>query len=102
VTPAGPAGERGAPESPEEYARLVGIGRGLLARLGCPGEPRHSGLPDGPGVSVWSPVRGGGTVLVAPDGSALLVPSALGTERALEEFRRGRRTPPESFGRAGP
>ncbi|MEO3972679.1 hypothetical protein [Streptomyces sp. CAU 1734] len=84
--------------------RLAGIGKAYLAQLGGGGAelvPQVRELPDGLGVCVFLPIRGGGTVLVARDESVLFVGSAMGFERGLAAFREGRRTPPERFRRPG-
>ena len=56
-------------------------------------------IPEDDAVCVYQPVRGGGSIFVARDGSALFVGSSLDFDRGLAEFRNGRRTPPEKFQR---
>ncbi|MGW0433666.1 hypothetical protein ACWDV4_14150 [Micromonospora sp. NPDC003197] len=58
----------------------------------------HRLLPEDDAVLVVHPVRGGGSIYVAPDESVLFVASAVPPHLALEMFRSGRRTPVERFG----
>ncbi|MGV9310670.1 hypothetical protein ACWDR0_00555 [Streptomyces sp. NPDC003691] len=75
--------------------RLAGIGRAYLDRTGPGPEPETVVLPDGAGVCVVRPVRGGGgKVYVAPDGTVLFAPSAMDFASGLAAFLDGARTPP--------
>lgn len=70
----------------------------LAARLlGCgPSEMVTAAMPEGRGWCTSQRTRGGGTLLVAPDGSVLFVPSAQRGD-PMAAFRRGERTPQEAF-----
>jgi len=54
-------------------------------------------LPEDDAVYVWTPGRGGSSIIVAADGSVLFATSAIDFDAHLDAFRGGRRTPPEAF-----
>lgn len=70
----------------------------LSEKRGKTFEDPVSASPFDGGVVVFRAIRGGGKILVAHDGSVLYRPSSHSLERALDEFRAGRRTPLGSFG----
>lgn len=76
-------------------------GEQLFLRLGVQGPFAYRVLPEGAGVAVVRPVRGGGSIYVAPDRTALFVVSAVPPHRALEEFLAGHRTPEEQLRGSG-
>src|SRR5690606_8582973 len=51
-------------------------------------------LPDGAAVVVVHQVRGGGSLFVAPDGSAMFAASVVSPDKALRAFLDGKRTDP--------
>lgn len=71
---------------------------GLAALSNKPMDAPMSVVPFDGGVAVFRAVRGGGKILVAPDGSALYQSSSRTFDRALEAFHAGERSPRESFG----
>ncbi|GAB2965244.1 hypothetical protein GCM10027280_62550 [Micromonospora polyrhachis] len=84
------------------HQRLVDWGSELFHRI-APGVvlDQHP-LPEDDAVVVVHPVRGGGSIYVAPDESVLFMASAVPPHQALEMFRSGRRTPVERFGASRP
>ncbi|MFD9722182.1 hypothetical protein [Streptomyces sp. NPDC059076] len=76
--------------SRKEY--LAGIGKAFLGDPGRGPEPNVVVLPDGAGVCVVQPVRGGGKVYVAQDETVLFVPSSTDFDTGLAAFTRGERT----------
>lgn len=79
--------------------RLTNIAKGHFAKLAQDPVLNVIVLPDGLGVCVVHAVRGGGSIYVAPDESALYVSSGLDFDKGLALFREGRRTPNEQFER---
>lgn len=69
----------------------------LAAKSGQALDDPLSIIPFDGGVAVVRALRGGGKIFVADDGSVMYRASSYTFERALEEFRAGERTPPESF-----
>ena len=53
-------------------------------------------LDDCNAVRIWNPIRGGGSIIIANDGTYLAVGSAINPEQHLEEFKNGRRTTPNN------
>ncbi|MEV0609960.1 hypothetical protein AB0I61_26700 [Polymorphospora rubra] len=86
----------GAVPTPPQQ-RLIDRGTELFRRIAPGARLAHRLLPDDEGVVVVQPVRGGGSIYVAPDGSVLFAASAIPPHRALEAFRAGRRTPVDRF-----
>lgn len=78
--------------------RGVELFRSLAAKSGKPFDDPVSAVPFDGGVAVVRAVRGGGKIFVASDGSALFRASSFTFDRALADFRAGRRSPIESFG----
>ena len=104
-------GDRARPSSPkpvdlealsaEDRAladRGVGLFRSLAAKSGRSFDDPVSAVPFDGGVAVVRAVRGGGKILVARDGSVLFRSSSFTFDRALADFRAGRRSPIDSFG----
>lgn len=83
--------------------RLADSGFGLFCSLsekrGKTFDDPVSAVPFDGGVAVFRSIRGGGTILVAHDGSVLYRSSSYSFERALDEFQAGERTPLDSFGK---
>lgn len=79
-----------APMSRKEY--LAGIGKAVLGTDPRGPEPDVVVLPDGAGVCVVQPVRGGGKVYVAHDESVLFAPSSMDFATGLAAFLGGART----------
>ncbi|MGW0772838.1 hypothetical protein ACWD01_04090 [Streptomyces sp. NPDC002835] len=79
--------------------RLAQVGVTYFATLGTDAVLKVRELPDGLGVCVWRPIRGGGKIFVARDESVLFVGSAADFDSGLAAFRQGRRTPAEQFQR---
>ncbi|MFI0793348.1 hypothetical protein ACH4OY_11710 [Micromonospora rubida] len=77
--------------------RLIERGTELFGRIAPGAELVHHLLPEDDAVLVVRPVRGGGSIYVAHDGSVLFAPSAVPPHQALELFRSGQRTPAEKF-----
>lgn len=82
--------------------RLIDWGAELFHRIAPGVVLSHRPLPEDDAVVVVHPVRGGGSIYVAPDESVLFMASAVPPHRALEMFRAGRRTPVERFGASRP
>ncbi|AZK98027.1 MULTISPECIES: hypothetical protein [Streptomyces] len=83
-----------APMSRKEY--LAGIGKAVLGTDARGPEPDVVVLPNGAGVCVVQPVRGGGKVYVAHDETVLFVPSSMDFATGLAAFLDGARTPRKS------
>ncbi|MDD9151023.1 hypothetical protein [Plantibacter flavus] len=77
--------------------QLVTVAERYFAQLDPDAELRSIPLEDGAGVCVVHTTRGGGTIYVAPDESALFVGSAMDFDAGLAAFLAGTRTPPEKF-----
>ncbi|WP_405108366.1 hypothetical protein OG559_26205 [Micromonospora sp. NBC_01405] len=77
--------------------RLIERGTELFGRIAPGAELVHHLLPEDDAVLVVRPVRGGGSIYVAHDGSVMFAVSAVPPHQALELFRSGRRTPAEQF-----
>ncbi|WP_449386028.1 hypothetical protein [Cellulomonas soli] len=58
-------------------------------------------LPEIDAFYYWQPIRGGGKLLVARDGSVLFGNSSITVADMIEPFRNGRRTGPALFDRRG-
>jgi len=52
----------------------------------------HEDLPEESAVYVWRPIRGGGKIIVAEDGSALFGASSIDRETLFDLFRQGKRS----------
>lgn len=92
--------EEGKPEELDAHERAVRMFAGLryFREQGSPVDQlRVEDLPDGAGVLVVHQVRGGGSLYVAPDGSAMFAASAVPPHQALQAFLEGRRTDPSHF-----
>ena len=77
--------------------RLVQVGRKYFDSIAPNSTLTDRDLPDGGGVCVIRPVRGGGKIFVAPDETVLYVGSSLDFEAGLKAFKSGKRTAPETF-----
>ncbi|WP_433341873.1 hypothetical protein [Micromonospora sp. CA-111912] len=77
--------------------RLIERGTELFGRIAPGAQLVHHLLPEDDAVLVVRPVRGGGSIYVAHDGSVLFAASAVPPHQALELFRAGQRTPAEKF-----
>jgi hypothetical protein len=77
--------------------RMIETGVELFQRIAPGAEVIHHLLPDDDAVLVVHPVRGGGSIHVASDGSVLYTGSAVSPHLAIEWFRAGQRTPIEKF-----
>ncbi|MEV0731635.1 hypothetical protein [Polymorphospora sp. NPDC050346] len=95
--PAGSAPAAGERVPTAAQQRLIDRGTELFGRIAPGAELGYRLLADDEGVVVFQPVRGGGSIYVAADGSVLFAASAIPPHRALEAFRAGRRTPVERF-----
>ncbi|MFJ8233318.1 hypothetical protein ACIQ9E_25720 [Streptomyces sp. NPDC094448] len=85
----------GRPMTRKEY--LAAIGKAVLGPVGARGpEPDVVVLPNGAGVCVVQPVRGGGKVYVAHDETVLFAPSSMDFATGLAAFLDGARTTRES------
>lgn len=82
-----------------EQQRLIDVGTELYRRIQPDAELGFRLLPEDDAVVVVHRVRGGGSVYVAADESALFAASAVQPHVALEAFRGGKRTPKEKFTR---
>lgn len=99
----------GVPVDPSSLSaaqqELAQFGEGLFRRIadaaGQQLTERLNVIPVDDGVAVVRPVRGGGTILVGADRSALYQASSVPFDRAVQEFRTGKRTPLEKFGARG-
>ncbi len=76
---------------------MIEVGVELFQRIAPGAKVIHHLLPDDDAVLVVHPVRGGGSMYVASDGSVLFTGSAVSPHLALERFRAGQRTPIEQF-----
>jgi hypothetical protein len=92
-----PSAPVNATDAAADEDRLVTVGRALFAKLTPDAALNVVRLPDGLGVCLIHAVRGGGTIFVAPDETALFVGSSVDFETGLGAFRDGVRTPPEKF-----
>lgn len=91
------AQESGAPEAHERAVEMFSRLR-YFREQGSPVEQlKVEDLPDGAGVIVVHQVRGGGSLYVAPDGSAMFAASAVSPDKALRAFLDGKRTDPSHF-----
>ncbi len=52
----------------------------------------HEDLSEESAVYVWRPIRGGGKIIVAEDGSALFGASSIDRETLFDLFRQGKRS----------
>ncbi|MDR5698415.1 hypothetical protein [Agromyces aerolatus] len=84
-------------EPTAEQQRLIDVGTELFRRIQPEATPGFRLLPDDDAVLVVSGTRGGGSIFVAADESALFAASAVAPHVALEAFRAGKRTPKEKF-----
>lgn len=92
------AEERVLSEAQHRLARHgASLFQSLAAKSGQALDDPLDFVPFEGGVAVVRAVRGGGKILVADDGSVMYRASSYTFERAVEEFRAGERTPPESF-----
>jgi hypothetical protein len=80
-----------------EQQRLIEVGTELFRRIQPDADLGFRLLPEDDAVVVVHRVRGGGSVYVAADESALFAASAVAPHVALEAFRGGKRTPKEKF-----
>jgi hypothetical protein len=76
---------------------MIARGLELFARFTDDTDHRVRDLPDGLGVVVFHPIRGGGTFFVAPDLSVLYSASAQDFDTGLASFRAGNRTTGEKL-----
>lgn len=88
----------GTQPPPVDRDALVAYGRDVFSRVTDPTGLRIVDLPDGLGVAVIHPVRGGGKLFIAPDLRALYSGSAQSFDAGLDAFRSGRRSSPEQLG----
>ncbi|WP_308797153.1 hypothetical protein [Agromyces silvae] len=84
-------------EPTAEQQRLIDVGTELFRRIQPDVDPGFRLLPDDDAVVVVSGTRGGGSIYVAADESALFAASAVAPHVVLEAFRAGKRTPKEKF-----
>ena len=84
-------------EPTAEQQRLIDVGTELFRRIQPDGELGSRLLPEDDAVVVVHRVRGGGSIYVAADESALFAASAVAPHVALEAFRGGKRTPKDKF-----
>lgn len=72
-----------------EYADLAA----KCLRIDRDGVLTHSeDLPDDNAVYVWRPIRGGGKIVIAADGTALFGASSIDRDTLFDLFRQGKRT----------
>ena len=89
--------QAGQPEPTSEQQRLIDVGVDLFERIAPGLEVAFRLLPEDDAVVVYRPVRGGGSIYVAPDETALVASSSAPPHEAIKAFRAGRRTPKEQF-----
>ena len=80
--------------SKEEQTRL---GASLLGISYVDAQKYSIEIGDGDAIYLSIPTKGGGSLIVGADGQALYAVSAVGFDKHLEEYNKGRRTPLESF-----
>ena len=71
----------------------IKIGKNILSTyMECPEESLTiTELTEDNTIYISQPIRGGGSIIVASDGSYLFFNSSISFDEALEEFRKGRR-----------
>lgn len=84
-------------EPTAEQQRLIDVGTELFRRIQPDAELGFRLLPEDDAVVVVHKVRGGGSIYVAADESALFAASAVAPHVALEAFRGGKRTAKDKF-----
>lgn len=84
-------------EPTAEQQRLIDVGTELFRRIQPDAELGYRLLPDDDAVVVVHKVRGGGSIYVAADESALFAASAVAPHVALDAFREGKRTSKDKF-----
>ena len=72
----------------------IKIGKNILSTyMECPEESLTiTELAEDSAIYISQPIRGGGSIIVASDGSYLFFNSSISFDEALEEFRKGRRS----------
>ena len=80
------------------FASAMQIAQQCLGITGAEATTNSRRLGDIDAYYFWQPGRGGGALIVGPDGSALFANSSVSLEKHKEEFRNGRRTNPDAFG----
>lgn len=80
-----------------DQRRLIEVGRRYFDKIAPNSGFVVRDLPEGLGVCLLRPERGGGKIFVAPDETALYVGSSLDFDAGLDAFKAGKRTAPEKF-----